>query len=775
MDALPPEFDQVIEKALAKDPADRFASAGELRDGLRAIGRNAPAEAPATVPPKRSRSWIVAASIAVAAIVAAGALWIVWRDGARARARAEIVAAADLLKAGRYFESFGLVESASRWIPDDPQLERLRPIVTDTLTLTTDPPGARAFLVRYDPTHPDDTTKRLSIGTTPVENLHIARSDYILEIEKEGYASVRRTISSSLGRVERSALGPANIRREFSAGETDQEPPRWMLDADAPIVVALALTPVDKVPDRMVDVPGGEYALVGHGRTSREAVPLDAFQIDRFEVTNAEFLEFIQAGGYSDRRYWRFPIVLEGRTLSWDEAQALFRDRTGLPGPRSWSNQQVPAERANHPVTDVTWYEAAAYAEFRGKRLPTIYEWEKAARNGAFTHGNGFVMPWGLASGVDAGMRANFLGSGAMPVDSLPFGMSAFGCYHMAGNVAEWCANPRGGGYVTAGGSWRDPAYTLAAYGGLPGLKSSDAIGFRCVRSVAPTGGDQGGSKLDDDSAVAPLRRIPETEIAVMLRQFHYDPVPLDVRTDAVEETESWRRETVSFVGAAGIRVVAYLYLPRNAAPPYHVVHFLPTDAAYYGFNLRDEMEIVAGPYVKAGRAVFGVVLEGYRERPFASPDQPSMNTVAFREQVVRWATDLGRGVDVLTSRPDIDTSRIGCMALSVNPRKLTLVAIEPRYRSIVLVGAGRLHGWEQMIPETNGINYAPYIRAPKLMIHGRYDDAVPLATEGQPLYDLLREPRRLVVVDDGHIPSLELMVPLVNRWWDETMGPVAR
>ena len=60
----------------------------------------------------------------------------------------------------------------------------------------------------------------------------------------------------------------------------------------------------------------------------------------------------------------------------------MFVDRTGLPGPRAWSNQSFPEGKADHPVTDVTWYEAAAYAAFRGKQLPTIFQWEKAARNG---------------------------------------------------------------------------------------------------------------------------------------------------------------------------------------------------------------------------------------------------------------------------------------------------------------------------------------------------------------------------------------------------------
>ena len=57
-----------------------------------------------------------------------------------------------------------------------------------------------------------------------------------------------------------------------------------------------------------------------------------------------------------------------------------LKDRTGLPGPRSWSSQNFPEGKADHPVTDITWHEAAAYATFRGKQLPTIFQWENAAQ-----------------------------------------------------------------------------------------------------------------------------------------------------------------------------------------------------------------------------------------------------------------------------------------------------------------------------------------------------------------------------------------------------------
>jgi formylglycine-generating enzyme required for sulfatase activity len=127
-----------------------------------------------------------------------------------------------------------------------------------------------------------------------------------------------------------------------------------------------------------------------------------------------------------------------------------------LPGPRHGLNQEYPQGKGNSPVTNITWYEAAAYAEFSGKKLPTVFQWVKAARNGKYQVYD-LVMPWGIKSpNENVLQRANLESNGTIAVDSLEFGISPFGCYNMAGNVKEWCLNETNEGFVTTGGSWFD-------------------------------------------------------------------------------------------------------------------------------------------------------------------------------------------------------------------------------------------------------------------------------------------------------------------------------
>jgi formylglycine-generating enzyme required for sulfatase activity len=84
------------------------------------------------------------------------------------------------------------------------------------------------------------------------------------------------------------------------------------------------------------------------------------FQIDRYEVTNREFKEFANRGGYRDRKFWTVPFVKVGRTLSWEQAMAQFVDQTGQPGPATWEAGNYSPGQDNYPVSGVSWYEAVA-------------------------------------------------------------------------------------------------------------------------------------------------------------------------------------------------------------------------------------------------------------------------------------------------------------------------------------------------------------------------------------------------------------------------------
>ena len=165
----------------------------------------------------------------------------------------------------------------------------------------------------------------------------------------------------------------------------------------------MKLDPESRLPATMVRIPG--FTL--------EGVNYADYFMDRYEVTNREYKAFVDAGGYGNRTYWTDPFLKGGTEIAWDDAMALFKDETGRPGPRTWRVGTYPDGQADHPVGGVSWYEAAAYARFAGKELPTTSHWAQAQR--FYREDSWIIVP-----------RSNFGGSGPRPVGK-PGALNAFG------------------------------------------------------------------------------------------------------------------------------------------------------------------------------------------------------------------------------------------------------------------------------------------------------------------------------------------------------------
>jgi formylglycine-generating enzyme required for sulfatase activity len=220
----------------------------------------------------------------------------------------------------------------------------------------------------------------------------------------------------------------------------------------------------------------------------RHRVLLDAYYVDRYEVTNALFERFVKATGH------RTAAEREGHGWVWRQTEWVKVDGA------AWRTPSGPGSLAapTHPVVQVSWDDAEAYCRWAGKRLPTEAEWEKAARGA-----EGRIYPWG-----EAWDPAKANGDGTVkatsPVGSYPGGVSPYGVHDMAGNVSEWVAdwydkdyyqrspqrNPKGPDSgqtrVLRGGSWDHAPFGLRAAGRLhdpSGVYHVD-LGVRCARGA---------------------------------------------------------------------------------------------------------------------------------------------------------------------------------------------------------------------------------------------------------------------------------------------------
>ena len=499
---------------------------------------------------EKSRSKRIAAIVTAAVLLASIGVWVIWHRRNLSWARRQVPQIEALSSNGDYFAAYDLASEIDNYLTNDPTITRLTPTISDTLTVTSEPSGAQVYLKRFSPDAAGNLLPRQLVGTTPIRDLRIARGHYLLYVEKDGFAKTVQTISGALLR----------------GGGATYVPP--------PLTIEQKLISADKVPNGMTLVTGGDYRLVSWARPTDAKAYLDDFLIDQYEVSNQDYKEFINAGGYLKKQYWTHQFIKDGKTLTWEEGIQEFRDRTGLPGPRTWSSQNFPEGKGKYPVTDISWYEAAAYAAFRGKQLPTIFQWEKAARNGRIVAPTTY-MPWGAFYPGDAvGPRANFEGDATMPVDCCEFGMSPFGAYNMAGNVSEWCLNETTEGFISAGGAWGEPVYTFGTYGTFPGFYTSNKRGFRCAMNLGRTG-DEGNSRIEINKEIPVYAHSSDRDFARSVKAYDYLKSPLDPQLQK-SETDEWTLERITFNGANGERAIAYLYLPRNSPRPLQVIHYLP-------------------------------------------------------------------------------------------------------------------------------------------------------------------------------------------------------
>ncbi|MDA0837707.1 MAG: SUMF1/EgtB/PvdO family nonheme iron enzyme [Planctomycetota bacterium] len=219
-----------------------------------------------------------------------------------------------------------------------------------------------------------------------------------------------------------------------------------------------------------------EMILVSEGNflygEDKEEITLPAFYIDKFPVTNAEYKEFCDETGRARPSHWSQKSVKEKKTRFFFK-RTVVDETTGFPD-----------DMATHPVVNIRYDDAEAYAKWAGKRLPTEQEWEKAARGE-----DGRLYPWGNEFPKNCCNYNELVGS-TSPVGHYGKFTSPYGVHDMSGNCLEWTSSAYGKGQeakVLRGGSWYHyelMVTTTYRYQVSPLTKLENMIGFRCARDA---------------------------------------------------------------------------------------------------------------------------------------------------------------------------------------------------------------------------------------------------------------------------------------------------
>ncbi|MBN2482268.1 MAG: SUMF1/EgtB/PvdO family nonheme iron enzyme [Bacteroidales bacterium] len=429
-------------------------------------------------------------------------------------------------------------------------------------------------------------------------------------------------------------------------------------------------------------------------------------------------------------------------------------------------------------VSGVSWYEAAAYAEWAGMSLPTSIHWNVAS--GAFTPMSQSPQLGGFAV---LAPFTNFGGEGPVAIGSLS-GVTAYGAFDMPGNVREWCWNETLSGRVIRGGSWEDNTYEFGNVRQAPAMDRSPRNGIRLAFYPNPETIPEKVFNITSFTELVDVRKVqpvPDDIFEVYRQQFAYDRTELNAQVEYREESPGgWIREKISFDAAyGGERILAYLFLPDNVTPHYQTVIYFPGSASTWMPSSEElesyyEFSMFLSYLIRNGRAVLYPVYKGTFERgePALMALHGGADNYAYTEFLIQVVKDFRRCIDYLETRMDIDSSKLAFYGMSWGGWLGTIIpAVEERLSaSILLAGGINLVGRS----EVNSINYVSRVRTPTLMLNGKYDDGID--TGIRPMLDLLGTPsedKRLILYETDHIPPRTEYIKETLAWLDKYLGPV--
>ena len=623
---IPVSVERAVTRALEKPREKRFGSAEEFLADTRSRLSELTQQVAERTDPIRAlkRPAIVASILAAVSVAVVAGIWTTSGSADERRAREELIPEITrLAETEEYLAAYALAEQAEQAIPDDATLGEAWSMISAAVSLQTTPSGADVYFREFSEADSDWT----HAGQTPLEGVRLPRGLFQLRIEASGF--------------QPQLLAAENPGAILGNSGFDNGP---LLD--------LSLIEEDRVPSGMVPVPGGRYWVDLGGLASDPPIELGPFLIDKHEVSNQQFKEFVDAGGYETPRYWAgLQFVDEGRELSWDQAMAEFTDSTGQPGPLTWELGNHLDGQGDYPVTGVSWYEAVAYANFKGNALPTLYHWARAATT---QNSIGAIVT-----------RSNFSGTGRAPVGSYP-GVGPYGTYDTAGNAREWVSNRSDTLRWILGGAWNEPNYTSTMRYGLRPFDRSPINGFRTVKYL---GEDVLSESLTTEVLVSDVddrsyEPVSDELFEAFAAQFRYDRGELNERIEWSDDGQANAvRQRITFdAGYENDRTVLHLFLPNNAEPPYQTIVYSPGAGTFEGGagpsdeNLMRFIDGLPADFVvKSGRALAFPILDNSFER---YDDEIDVLTGAERERAIRgvmahWRQDLGRTLDYLETRED--------------------------------------------------------------------------------------------------------------------------
>lgn len=512
----------------------------------------------------------------------------------------------------------------------------------------------------------------------------------------------------------------------------------------------IKITLDDKLNEEGIYFPETDLFLANTNYSkSHENLLIKPFYMDKYEVSNKDYKEFVDSNGYYRDEFWPLDLMHEGKKISFSEVKTSFVDKANFPSPKDWYQGTYENGKELYPVSGISWYEAYAYANFRNMSLPSVAEWfyafdrnrpERALKNANINSYNY------TKSRIESDSENNN------------------GIFDMAGNVREWVSNnikdenSRG----ILGGSFADDTYVPFDFYSQNAWNRSSYNGIRLVKKIEPDNSGEIFYKREKLRNFYDNYRTTEKEWNLMESLFMYD-----------KNNISFEQVNTSKVNGQEFYCTSFNIITSNMTMPVHhlradpeikskkaIIYFPGSNALY-----RDKITYPTWvtEMVNSGvDVIFPEYLSTYSRQDGVKTDigNTSMN---YRDHLITWVKEVRYAVDYAIQN-GYEPHYFGVSwggQVGVN-----ILAIEDRFKTgILFVGGISLDDVrEEIQPE----KYAARIKTPTLLLNGRYDFYFPYQSSQLPLFNLMNldnNNKRHVVVDYAHYVPMHIVREETLKW----------
>lgn len=502
-----------------------------------------------------------------------------------------------------------------------------------------------------------------------------------------------------------------------------------------------------KIPAKHKAFLGKEFDRMWLQGVQFNNIEISPFSISKFEVSNKEYQEFLDNGGYTNPRFWDFPIIIGDRSYDFKSTVKLFVGKYGKPGPANWSYGKFPSGTDNLPVTGISWFEAKAYAKYRNLEIPNVFQW-------LYASGTGFSRIYDSTVIENSNFNSNQMREVTDPRGN------ANGINNIAGNVKEWLHNPFGGKkieYSILGGSYQEPSYYVKNYASLPPLDRSIGNGIRLVKNFT-----ENENNLNKSLVVPDFYRDITTEpdvsdevFQIFKSQFDYKRNELNVSIKIADDFKSgYTLETFNLDTTydSKEKLFGYIIYSNSYKDRYSPVIVVPSAAGIVNKTVNELPDRLLSQFkylIDEGYAIFHPIYFNTYSRERVINTWLPNESEEYKEMIVKWGQDYKRSLDYLETRKDFKFENLSYYGYSLGSRYANIfLAIDDRVKSaFIVVGGLRMQRSKKEIDEHY---YLRRVKTPIFHIVGKLD-----ATLGYE--DVYLPWKKLVGTDLKDLRTLEL------------------